>query len=81
MRKQAVSQKAERETLILAMKELISASHRLAGINDGNGGLAELYRETLIDMETRISDLCVEIGGMVGYTVYSDICEGLEVKP
>lgn len=49
MRKQAVSQKAE--------------------------------RETLIDMETRISDLCVEIGGMVGYTVYSDICEGLEVKP
>lgn len=81
MKKQAVSLKPERETLILAMKELISASHRLAGINEENGSLAELYRKTLLDTEMQLSNICSEIGSMVGYTVYSDICEGLEVKP
>ena len=79
MKKQAVSLKPERETLILAMKELISAS--LAGINEENGSLAELYRKTLLDTEMQLSNICSEIGSMVGYTVYSDICEGLEVKP
>ena len=43
--KDLVSLKAEREILILAMKELTSASHRLAGINDDNGSLAELHRK------------------------------------
>lgn len=81
MKKQAVSLKPERETLILAMKELISASHRLAGINEENGSLAELYRKTLLDTEMQLGNICSELGNMVGYTVYSDICEGLEVKP
>lgn len=79
--KDLVSLKAEREILILAMKELVSASHRLAGINEDNSSLAELYRKTLLDTEMQLSNICSEIGSMVGYTVYSDICEGLEVKP
>ncbi len=78
--KNPVSLKAEREILILAMKELISASHRLAGINEDNGSLAELYRKTFLDAEMQLGNICSEIGNMVGYTVYSDICEGLEVK-
>ncbi len=77
--KDLVSLKAEREILILAMKELISASHRLAGINDDNGSLAELHRKTLIDAEMQLGNICSEIGSMVGYTVYSDLCEGLEI--
>lgn len=81
MKKQTISLKAEREILILAMKELISASHRLAGINEDNGCLAELYRKTLLDAEMQLGNICNEIGNIVGYTVYSDICEGLEVKP
>lgn len=79
--KDLVSLKAEREILILAMKELVSASHRLAGINEDNGSLAELYRKTLLDTEMQFSNICSEVGNMVGYTVYSGICEGLEVKP
>lgn len=81
MKKQTISLKAERETLILAIKELVSASHRLARINEDNSSLAELYRKTLLDAEMQLSNICSEIGNMVGYTVYSDICEGLEVKP
>lgn len=81
MKKQTISLKAEREILILAMKELVSAKHRLAGINDDNGNLAELYRKTFLDAEMQLGDICSEIGSMVGYTVYSDLCEGLEVKP
>ena len=81
MKKQTISLKAEREILILAMKELISASHRLAGINEDKGSLAELYRKTLLDTEMQLGNICSELGNMVGYTVYSDICEGLEVKP
>ncbi len=77
--KDLVSLKAEREILILAMKELVSASHRLAGINEDNGSLAELYRKTLLDAEMQLSNICSEVGNMVGYTVYSDICEGLEI--
>lgn len=77
--KDLVSLKAEREILILAMKELVSASHRLAGINEDNGSLAELYRKTLLDAEMQLGNICSEIGNMVGYTVYSDICEGLEI--
>ena len=61
------------------MKELISAKHRLASINDDNGCLSEIYRKTFIDVEMQIGDICSEIGGMVGYTVYSDLCEGLEI--
>ena len=79
--KDLVSLKAEREILILAMKELVSASHRLAGINEDNGSLAELYRKTLLDAEMQLGNICSEIGNMGGYTVYSDICEGLEVEP
>lgn len=79
MKKQTISLKAEREILILAMKELISASHRLASINDDNGSLAELYRKTFLDAEMQLGNICGEIGNMVGYTVYSDICEGLEI--
>lgn len=81
MKKQTISLKAEHEILILAMKELISASHRLAGINEDNGSFAELYRKTLLDAEMQLGNICSEIGNMVGYTVYSDISEGLEVKP
>lgn len=79
--KDLVSLKAEREILILAMKELVSASHHLAGINEDNGSLAELYRKTLLDAEMQLGNICSEIGNMVGYTVYFDICEGLEVEP
>ena len=79
MKKQTISLKAEREILILAMKELISASHRLASINDDNGSLAELYQKTFLDAEMQLGNICSEIGNMVGYTVYSDICEGLEI--
>lgn len=77
--KDLVSLKTEREILILAIKELVSASHRLAGINEDNSSLAELYRKTLLDAEMQLSNICSEIGNMVGYTVYSDICEGLEI--
>ncbi len=79
--KEPISLKSEREILITVMKELISASHRLAGINEDNGSLAELYRKTLLDAEMQLGNICSEIGNMVGYTVYSDICEGLEVEP
>ena len=79
--KDLVSIKAEREILILAIKELVSASHRLASINENNGSLTELYRKTLLDAEMQLSNICSEVGNMVGYTVYSDICEGLEVEP
>ena len=79
--KDLVSLKAEREILILAIKELVSASHRLASINENNGSLTELYRKTLLDAEMQLSNICSEVGNMVGYTVYSDICEGLEVEP
>ena len=81
MKKQTISLKAEREILILAMKELVSASHRIANINEDNGSLAELYKKTLLDTEMQLGNICSELGNMVGYTVYSDICEGLEVKP
>lgn len=77
--KDLVSLKTEREILILAIKELVSASHRLAGINEDNSSLTELYRKTLLDAEMQLSNICSEIGNMVGYTVYSDICEGLEI--
>ncbi len=77
--KDLVSLKTEREILILAIKELVSASHRLAGINEDNSSLAELYRKTLLDAEMQLSNICSEIGNMVGYTVYSDLCEGLEI--
>ena len=77
--KDLVSLKTEREILILAIKELVSASHRLAGINEDNSSLAELYRKTLLDAEMQLSNICSEIGKMVGDTVYSDICEGLEI--
>lgn len=81
MKKQTISLKAEREILILAMKELVSASHRIANINEDNGSLAELYKKTLLKTEMQLGNICSELGNMVGYTVYSDICEGLEVKP
>ncbi|MDB9049913.1 hypothetical protein [Parabacteroides distasonis] len=77
--KDSISLRNEREILIIAMKELISAKHCLASINDDNGCLSEIYRKTFIDVEMQIGDICSEIGGMVGYTVYSDLCEGLEI--
>lgn len=76
-----VSLKAERGTLITAMKELTSAKHRLCDIAEGNSDVAELYRKKFLDIEMELGDICCELGSMVGYTMYSDICEGLEVKP
>lgn len=77
--KDSISLKNEREILIIAMKELISAKHRLADLFDDNSCLSEIYRKTFIDAEMQIGDICSEIGGMVGYTVYSDLCEGLDI--
>lgn len=79
--REPISLKAERETLIIVMKELISAKDRLDSISEGNTDIADLYRGKLIDIGMDIGDICVELGGMVGCTVYSDLCEGLEVLP
>lgn len=77
--KEPISLKSEREVLIIAMKELISAKNRLADIAEGESGLSELYKKTIIDAEMELGCICCELGSMVGYTMFSDICEGLEV--
>ena len=38
-------------------------------------------KHRISDLEMEIGGLCSSLGEMVGYTVYSDICEGLEVNP
>lgn len=79
--KESVSLKAERETLLIAIKDLVSVKYRLCDIAEGNSDVVLLYRKKFLDIETELDDICRELGAMVGYTMYSDISEGLEVKP
>lgn len=56
MKKQPISLKAEREILILAMKENMSTLYSLDYISDSNGNISELYMRTFIDAKMQSMD-------------------------
>nr|DAX55149.1 MAG TPA: hypothetical protein [Caudoviricetes sp.] len=78
--KKPISLKTEREVLIAVIKDLVDVNHRLSDFTEGGSEVALLYGSELLDADMKISNLCSSLGNMIGYTVYSDICEGLDVK-
>ena len=81
MKRHPVSMKEEREILISAIKDLVDVKHRLADLSDSVCDVSQLYKSDLVDAEMEIDHICGNIGNMIGFPVYSDICEGLEVMP
>lgn len=81
MKRHPVSMKEERGILISAIKDLVDVKHRLADLSDSVCDVSQLYKSDLVDAEMEIYHICGNIGNMIGFTVYSDICEGLEVMP
>lgn len=77
--REPISLKSEREILITVIKDLVNIKHRLSDLIDDKSEVAQLYSSELLDADMNISNLCNSIGGMVGYTIYSDLCEGLEI--
>ena len=79
--KKPLSLKSEREILINAIKDLVNVKHRISDLAEAKNDVSNLYGSKFLDIEMEIGVLCSSLGEMVGYTVYSDICEGLEVNP
>lgn len=82
MKKKVLPLKKEREEMTDMLHELNSVkSHIKDWLDDDEAPMNEAYSVKLEVIYDSLLSIMSDMGEMIGYTIFHDINEGLEVKP
>jgi|GluameStandDraft_1065615.scaffolds.fasta_scaffold02123_9 hypothetical protein len=82
MKKQVLPLKEEREELTTMLRELKSVKTHIGDwLDDDEAPMNDAYSVKLEIIYDSLLSIMSDIGEMIGYTIFHDINEGLEVKP
>ena len=82
MKKQVLPLKEEREELTTMLRELKSVKTHIGDwLDDDEAPMNDAYSVKLEIIYDSLLSIMSVIGEMIGYTIFHDINEGLEVKP
>lgn len=75
-----VSLQPQRDKIYLLIKSITESRKTVLSLIEEDGDVSECYEKELTCIEERLIECLGNLGNMIGFTVYSDILEGEEVK-